>query len=276
MAMGAPSPMRLYSWKPTAVLRPFVSHFAVREACLGAAQIYHPLPPRTDCFLEFYFRNRFQVVNVASGQIHQAPRVVLVGPHGKRREDLIHTGTLKVFHIGFTPTGFASLFQTPGKLIANLAENADSILGPSILQLEEQLAELPTHCWKSAAETFLLHRLTAVKPSASAKLAARIARSLLKHGGSLRISELARSESRSVRQMERVFEEHVGLSPKLYSRIERLNTALQLSQGEPVVDWSALAVAAGYFDQSHMGRDFRDLAGTTPAGFNRLRYNAHR
>lgn len=208
---------------------------------------------------------------MASGRIHQAPRVVLVGPHGKRREDLIHTGTLRVFHIRFTPTGFASLFQILGRLIANLAESANCVLGPSILQLEEQLAELPSHRWKPAAETFLLHRLISTHPSPSANLAARVARSLLKHGGSLSVSKLARTEARSVQQIERVFEDHVGLSPKLYSRTARLQTAVQLSQ-QPVPDWSAIVLAAGYFKQSHMGRDFRDLAGATPAGFHRLRH----
>lgn len=272
MAKGVSSAMRLHSWKPTAALQPFVSHFAVREASLGSVGIYHPLPPRTDCFLEFYFEDRFRVVDVASGRIHQAPRVVLVGPHGKRREDLIHTGTLRVFHIGFTPTGFATLFRIPGKLIANLAESADCVLGPSILQLEQQLAELPIPCWRSAAETFLLDRLISTRPSAGATLAARVAHSLLKHRGSLSLSKLARNEARSVRQIERVFEDHVGLSPKLYSRIARLQTAVQLSQLERVPDWSAVALAAGYFDHSHMGRDFRDLAGATPSGFHGLRH----
>jgi AraC-like DNA-binding protein len=262
--------MRLRSWKPTAALRPFVSHFAIREASLGIAQIYHPLPARNDCFLEFYLKDPFRVVNVASGAIHQAPRMVLVGPHTKRREDLIHTGTLKVFHIGFTPVGFSSLFQIPARSVANLAESAECVLGRSIHQLEEQLASTSVDRWPCIAEQFLLRRLISSRPPAGLNLAARIARSLLKHRGSLPVLELAHFHGRSVRQIERVFEDHVGLSPKLFSRIARLQTALQMSRREPVLDWSALALAAGYFDQSHMVRDFRDLTGTTPADFKRL------
>jgi AraC-like DNA-binding protein len=264
------SAMRLRSWKPAAALRQFVSHFAVREASLGSAQIYHPLPARNDCFLEFYLEDPFHVVNVASRAIHQAPRMVLVGPHTKRREDLIHTGTLKVFHIGFTPVGFASIFQIPARSVANLAESAESVLGRSIHQLEEQLASTSVDCWPCIAEQFLLRRLIFSRPPAGLNLAAQIARSLLKHRGSRPVSELAHSHGRSVRQIERMFENHVGLSPKLFSRIARLQTAVQMSQREPLPDWSALALAAGYFDQSHMVRDFGDLTGTTPASFKRL------
>jgi len=267
---GPESAMRVRSWRPIPALRSFVDHFAIREAALGTTQIYMPLPARNDCFLEFYLEDRFRVVNVASGAMHYAPRVVLVGPHARRREDLIHTGTLKVFHIGFTPTGFYSLFQIPARSIANSAESADAVLGPSIYELEQQLASAPPSGWCSIAEQFLLQKLISSKTVTGGDLAGRVARSLLAHRGSLPVSELAANHGRSVRQIERIFEDRVGLGPKLFSRIARLQTALQMSQQEPVPDWSALALTAGYFDQSHMVRDFRALTGETPIGFRRL------
>ncbi len=67
-----------------------------------------------------------------------------------------------------------------------------------------------------------------------------------------------------MRQVERIFEDHVGLTPKLFSRIERLQSALRMSQQLPLPDWTALAYSAGYFDQSHMVREFRLLTGETP------------
>lgn len=65
--------------------------------------------------------------------------------------------------------------------------------------------------------------------------------------------------------MERLFLEEVGVSPKLYSRIVRLNAVLatlDASERPSAVDF---ALEAGYFDQAHLLRDFRSLVGRTPS-----------
>ena len=266
---GSASGLRLRSWRPSAALRPFVDHFAVLEASLVKSSIYDPLPARNDCFLEFFLEGRLKVVNVMSGAIHAAPRRVLVGPQTKRREDIILAGTLKVFHIGFTPTGFHSLFAIPTCLMCNLAESAEAVLGNTIDDLEQQLSSSAQCDWGSIAEQFLLRKLVNSKTAQSGNLAAEIARSL-SYRSSLPVSELARRYGRTTRQVERIFEGQVGLGPKLFARVARLRSALQLSARTMVPDWSGIASDAGYFDQSHMIRDFRSLTGETPAGFKRL------
>lgn len=262
--------MTIRSWRPVPALRPFVDEFGLREARLGATQIYHPLAARNDCFLEFYFEDRFRVVNVASGSVHLAPRVVLVGPHSKRREDLIHTGNLKVFHIGLSPIGFSALFQIPARTICNSAESAEIVLGASILELEQRLASAPIPGWCAVAECFLLERLAKSSLVLDGGVAAQIARSFQRHHGSAPVSQIAAWHHLSVRQVERIFEEHVGLRPKVFARVERLQRALRMSQGDFAQDWAALALSAGYFDQSHMVREFRALTGETPLRFKAL------
>jgi AraC-like DNA-binding protein len=37
------------------------------------------------------------------------------------------------------------------------------------------------------------------------------------------------------------------------------------------VDWSDLALAAGYFDQAHFAKEFKDFTGHTPTGYLALR-----
>jgi len=63
------------------------------------------------------------------------------------------------------------------------------------------------------------------------------------------------------RRLERAFAHSLGIRPKLFARIVRLNAALALlasDQRLAAVDW---ALAAGYFDQAHLARDFRVVAG---------------
>jgi AraC-like DNA-binding protein len=270
---GSAAGLRLRSWRPIAALRPFVDHFAILDASLENKSIYDPLPARNDCFLEFFLEGHLLVANVESGAIHAAPRRVLVGPQTKRREDIVLAGTLKVFHIGFTPTGFHSLFGIPTRLMCNLAESAEAVVGRSINELELRLASAPELHWGAIAERFLMRNLLTSKTTSSGNLAAVIARSLSSRRNPPPVSDLARMYGKSTRQVERIFEGQIGLSPKLFARVARLRSALELSARMTVPDWSSVAIDAGYFDQSHMIRDFRSLTGETPAGFKRLQAN---
>ena len=59
----------------------------------------------------------------------------------------------------------------------------------------------------------------------------------------------------------------LGMGIKRFLRIKRLHRAIQLACARPAVAWSMIAARAGYADQSHCIRDFRDLLGETPSAF---------
>jgi len=65
------------------------------------------------------------------------------------------------------------------------------------------------------------------------------------------------------RQLERLFAAHVGHGPKLFARVVRLQHAVGLASRARFRQ-AELAAAAGYADEPHLLRDFRDLAGVTP------------
>lgn len=89
--------------------------------------------------------------------------------------------------------------------------------------------------------------------------------------GDQSVRALAGRLGSSPRQLERRFREHVGLSPKVWSRIARLDRAVGLLAGGAPVDAGDLVAAGGFYDQAHLIREFRDLAGTTPGAFLRSR-----
>lgn len=104
---------------------------------------------------------------------------------------------------------------------------------------------------------------------------------------------LAAETGVSQKHLIHLFREQVGLAPKRYARIVRLNALLrQMSaptapasasasarladaarNGAPRTrpDWADLAVRFGYYDQAHFVREFREFTGTTPTGFLRSR-----
>lgn len=87
----------------------------------------------------------------------------------------------------------------------------------------------------------------------------------------LRIATLAAELGLGERQLERLFSERVGIGPKQFARIARLERALAL-MGSPLRGQAVLAARAGYADESHLIREFRRLTGATPAELARERH----
>lgn len=87
------------------------------------------------------------------------------------------------------------------------------------------------------------------------------------------IEDVARDVDLSWRRLIELFRQEVGLTPKLFLRLQRFQNLLRkLETGEPI-DWSDTALACGYYDQAHCIRDFRAFAALTPgryAGTHRL------
>ena len=264
-------PMNARSWKPNLSLRPFVSEFAFRDERLDNAQRYTPLPARSDCFLQFYFKNRYRVVSVSSGAVHLAPRCVLVGPHTQRREDLLCAGHLRMFTIRFSAIGFRALFGIPARLISDYADHADSVLGAALREWEDRLAAATVEQMPVVAEAFLLRELGRRSSIPDGGVAGKLVRSLQVSHGGVPISQIGARHGLSVRRIERTFLEHVGLTPKVFGRLARLKRALALGEMATVPDWADIATLSGYFDQAHMIREFRTLNGATPLQFEAMR-----
>jgi AraC-like DNA-binding protein len=82
------------------------------------------------------------------------------------------------------------------------------------------------------------------------------------------LNKLALGYGMSTKTFERRFYSEVGLSPKMYQRVvrfRRIFAQLEKTRGRG----APIATAAGYFDQAHMIRDFKQFTGTTPRRFFR-------
>ncbi len=82
-----------------------------------------------------------------------------------------------------------------------------------------------------------------------------------------RVAEIERDAGYSAKHFIALFRAAVGLTPKHYCRVLRFNTAVRClasAKGENLAD---LAASAGYADQPHMTREFRDFAGVTPTQY---------
>ena len=88
-----------------------------------------------------------------------------------------------------------------------------------------------------------------------------------------RVDQLAAACGLSVRSLQRMFGDYVGVSPKWVMRRARLHeAALRADSGEPV-DWAALAIDLGYADQAHLTREFTATIGVPPSRYRSLRFS---
>lgn len=115
----------------------------------------------------------------------------------------------------------------------------------------------------AVAEEWLAGRLAAARPRRGDGASAAVRR-VLESRGVERIDEVARALGWTRRRLERAFARELGIRPKLFARIVRLNAVLEGMEREEQASAVDAALAAGYFDQAHLLRDFRGLAGRRP------------
>lgn len=114
------------------------------------------------------------------------------------------------------------------------------------------------------AEQLLLRLL----PGGDERVLAHALAELRHSEGALSVAELSRQLCYSERQLNRIFNSRVGMGVKKFSRLLRVNAAIQRMDGGQQ-SLAALAQEAGFYDQPHFIRDFKEVCGTTPRQYLR-------
>jgi AraC-like DNA-binding protein len=173
-------------------------------------------------------------------------------------------GEIQCVDLKLTPLGAHRLLGVPMSELTGLTVDLTAVLGREAGELTDRLAEASTWPARFALlDEFLLAR-TSRGPEPAPEVALAWAR-LVACGGAVRIGRLADEVGWSRRHLTARFHQQIGLSPKTAARIIRFETLLRRlsAGGEP----ARVAVECGYYDQSHMDRDFREFAATTPGAF---------
>lgn len=184
--------------------------------------------------------------------VGQMERPLLIAP----------TGLVDLVAIRFQPDGARAVLGVPARELTG-----------RVVPLEALDRDLAAACERARELARPETRLRVVFSALAARAARRrvledpavsgALRALLATHGAARVEDLAAEAVVSRRQLERKFDEWVGLPPKRLARIlrfQRVFHALEHAGG----GWAAAAVDSGYYDQSHLVRDFRELAGDCP------------
>jgi AraC-like DNA-binding protein len=198
-----------------------------------------------------------------SGSLERQGRVMLSGQLSRPLLLMPRAGG-RVLGIRFKPAGASALFRFS---LADLTDQLCALdqvsqgLQHALLNAVEQSVasgSISPHTIDKVAEVLLSHSRNSPPPIVNAAVS-----ELENSDGTASVSRVAESCGVSERQLERLFRQHVGLTPKTLSRLLRFQRALVV--GDERTNWAEVAMHAGYYDQSHLLRDFRQFAGETPA-----------
>lgn len=172
------------------------------------------------------------------------------------------THSFGIFGAYLYPFAIPRLFSMPASDFTGLAPDLETALGFDGKMLEDQMITARDNRERVAiASKFFEHRLDRVTRELPA--IHRAVHAMLDANGSVNIVQMARDNALSTRQFERRFKEVAGLSPKLYSRVARFQSATRY-RATGTRDLTEIAYACGYYDQSHFINEFREFSGYSP------------
>jgi AraC-like DNA-binding protein len=173
-------------------------------------------------------------------------------------------GPSRCVQVDLTPLGARRLLGLPMHELSNRTVPLDAVLGREAGELAERLSEAPGWPARFALiEAALLRRLDRARDVPPGVEWAW--RRLAATSGAVSIGSLGVELGWSRRRLAASFREEVGLTPKTAARVLRFAAMVDRLRAAPSGPaWAELALDHGYFDQSHLVRDVRQLAGVTP------------
>jgi AraC-like DNA-binding protein len=204
---------------------------------------------------------------------HPSPHLVveeggawLYGPLRERFERTLE-GAGRAVGLRFRPGGIRPLLKAPVSSIRDRRVPASTLPGLDGEALTRSVEAAGDLEHATAAMEAALIPLLPERPDPESELADRAVTLLAEDRSVTRVSELADRLALSVRSVQRLFADQVGLGPSWVIRRYRLHEAAAHATAGGDVDWARLAVTLGYYDQAHLVRDFTATVGTAPARY---------
>src|SRR5882757_8892333 len=185
------------------------------------------------------------------------PGAFVVGPNDRASVIEIESGRAHL-EVEFTSAGAAAFFPTALSELRGEVVGLRELWGTDGGQLRERV--LVARDRTQVVEAMLLRHLTGNPDPAMCA-----AVDWIETGASL--ATVTERLGLLPRTFRRRFVAQVGMTPKRYARIRRLQRVVHAIDGCTRPDWALVAAQHGYSDQAHLIDEFRDLVGSTPGQY---------
>jgi methylphosphotriester-DNA--protein-cysteine methyltransferase len=174
--------------------------------------------------------------------------------------------------VHFKPGGGFLFFGLPASELRNTHVSLDALWGPGADDLRDALLEARSLQASFAILEASLRRRLACPGGPGARRSPHPAVAHALHAFSCgprrqTVGEVIAGIGLSQRRFIQLFNEEVGLTPKLFWRVRRFQQVLRRLHQSACVEWARVAIDCGYFDQAHFIHDFQDFSGLNPTGY---------
>lgn len=213
--------------------------------------------PKGQNLLVFNFGDNVEILNSSSDFLINFPFFIV--PAYKSSIIIKQKGVIDLFGISFIAEGLYKLLEIPmtelkvdfPKSLAEIYESLYFDMKHSNFQERIKLAELflQKHLNQSISNPHFQKALQLINNTK----------------GAIKVSEIANLINTSERQLQRLFKSRIGISPKNYCKITRVNSYIEyiLNKGKSV-DWMELVVRYNYHDQPHLINEVKAIAKLSP------------
>ncbi|NNC35135.1 MAG: AraC family transcriptional regulator [Croceitalea sp.] len=253
---------------PCQQLKPFVELFWEGSFNLNATRPFSMQMIPTGCMELIIHLNDLHCDLEKDTTWSQSPDYMIMGlytkPYEIRFKDFVN-----VFAIRLKPEGIYNIFGVPASLLMDRYEDMSLILGKEFVEYSHRIRqETSIHSMIRLTENYLIANLLKNKIDLNY---VNLAANLIRRSKGVKVKDLSNRLNISKRQLEREFKEKIGISPKHYLRIIRINEVLRLLNKDQVIDLTSVAYHCGYYDQSHFINDFKRITGQKPTIFIKKR-----
>jgi AraC-like DNA-binding protein len=239
---------------PPPSLREYVECFWTRGAPLPNATVEHIIPDGgIDLVLGYVGAKAAERPN-AMLAVGTMTRPLILGSQEERQ--------LAFVGVRFWPGRALPFLGVPAAELTDLRVDIAE-LWPNRGATLERLEGYDAAAVRRAFEELLIHRLERARPLDMTVDGA--VRAILRAGGNLSIAALAPALGVTRQHMARAFALHVGVPPKMFARVARVRRALAKARVAASLDWATLALEVGYYDQSHLAGEVKEITGRTPS-----------
>jgi AraC-like DNA-binding protein len=178
---------------------------------------------------------------------------------------------VRLVGVHFKPWGMSPFVDMPASELRDCWVPVDAVWQRSLDRIRNQIGGIASATEALRVLEAELRSRLAAAPSRGLDLVQRTGGLLEASHGEVRVGALADAAWVSGNHLATQFKSHVGVTPKRVARIYRFARLILSVDALGPVDWSELAYAAGYSDQAHFSREFKDFTGHTPTGYLALR-----
>lgn len=248
--------------KPSERLEPFVRCYWALEVAIGGPVDPYRVIPQGCVELMFFYKTPYADCRTGSS----LPHTIITGQQSSYF-DLQALGDIGIFSVLFKPHGAKMFFERPLNEVTNLSVSLSDFVGSGASELEERVILAKTNADRvEILEAYLLERIRE-KELDECKRLAQVVNRVKELRGEISIEQMSYISCLGKRQLGRVFQKVVGMTPKQYLKIVRFQHVLDTKQLNPEINLTHLAFECGYYDQAHFVNDFKKITGYCPKNY---------